>query len=137
MIANYEAPLNWGLTYDKFFKNLPKDKVSVTKVGNVRVGSYAQLHNFPGDCGALLLTAAGLVKDNDLDLVKEIASQNGFSKVIATIAKYSCHAKQNKELLDMYRKAGWRCVSKSKSNRNSTKTSWVMLLTVDCKYKGY
>ena len=94
------------------------------------------LSEFPGDCGALIMQRANCATHENPKFVKEFASQNGYSKVFATVV--TSDEVVLSKLKKAYRRAGWIRVYEGKSNRNNYKTDIVYCLVIrNCKYKGY
>ena len=127
-------PLVWGHS-EQTIKE--KYKGTVLKVADDYKRVYAFnfiIHNFQGDCGALYISGANTATVEQLKNLENFASEGGWSKLFATIVTEEDHA--NKQL-ETFKKAGWRCISKGYSNRNSYKRDYVMFKRVKCSYRGY
>lgn len=127
--------LGWQQTSAESMNKLCKTTVFKQVANKMYVGPLL-LSNFPGDCGALIMQQANNASHENLKFVKEFASQNGFSKVFATVV--TCDEAVLSKLKKDYRRAGWIRVYEGKSNRNDYKTDIVYCLVIrNCKYKGY
>ena len=125
------ATLIWGLSDEKIGEEFPGS--SFWK-GNVTLKSGIKLSNFIGDCGALTLNGVSNCTVADLQEVERFASLGGFSKLFATIVSEKKYADIS---LARMKEAGWRCVSRGKSNRNPKNRDYVMFKRVKCVHKGY
>ena len=127
--------MGWQQTSAETMNELCKTAVFKQAGDKMYVGSLL-LSNFPGDCGALIMQQANNATHEHLKFVKEFASQNGFSKVFATVV--TNNETVLSKLKKAYRSAGWIRVYEGKSNRNRYKTDIVYCLVIrNCKYKGY
>lgn len=127
--------LGWQQTSAESMNVICKTDV-FKQVGDKMYVGLLLLSNFPGDCGALIMQQANCATHENLKFVKEFASQNGFSKVFATVVTDNENVLS--KLKKAYRSAGWIRVYEGKSNRNSHKTDIVYCLVIrNCKYKGY
>lgn len=122
--------LTWGLSLEKIQKFAPYTQ----KNGQRLLFHNVCVQNFPADCGALLLTNTSYITLHDLQNIVQYASKSGFSKIFCTIVDKPDIANAAKET---FRKAGFRCISSSYSNRNSCKKDYVMFMRVKCSYHGY
>jgi len=127
------STLQWGLSDNQLKQKFPQLEF-LPKVHKLLCGRVV-LHNFPSDCGALVLTNANNADFDSLKLAAQVASECGFSKIFATVVTSPPHAEK---IAKEFRRAQWRCISKSVSNRNEYKNSYVFVKIIkDCKYKGY
>ena len=123
--------LTWGLSDKKIKEEFPDSSFWGR---SVTLKSGIALSNFKGDCGALTLQGVSNCTAADFQEVERFASLGGFSKLFATIVSKKKYADIS---LATMKKAGWRCVSKGKSNRNPEKRDYVMFKRIKCSYKGY
>lgn len=136
MKEDWELALNWGLTTKKCkewaAQNYPRltlvCKEDYTILGN------AIIFNFQGDCGALYVSSAGYLDEENIKAVEELANINGFSKIFATIVKKMTKS-DKQHYLDLWK--DWAIVDIGMSNRNKDKTDIVLFKRIDCSYKGY
>ena len=127
-----------GIGYDKLKEKYPTILSLASGnmgYGALKIGSITML-NFNGDCGSLILQGCNYATSLDLKRVKDIASNTGHSKLFGTIVV------GNKEWYDqqltIFKKAGFRIIKKSMSNRSPTKYDAVVFYhNPNCKYKGY
>lgn len=127
--------LGWQQTSAESMNEICKTAVFKQAGAKMYVGPLL-LSNFPGDCGTLIMQRANSATQEHLNFVKKFASQNGFSKVFATVVTGDDAVLS--KLKKAYRRAGWIRVYEGKSNRNDYKTDIVYCLVIrNCKYKGY
>lgn len=127
-------PLTWGQTAEqlkRFNSELSCHTGCVALHG-------ATLRNFPGDCGALILTGANRASAETLRTLCKIASAGGFSKIFATVVLHDTIYSSVKERLAVFRANNFIKVKHSKSNRNQDKDDIIFVKYIsNCKYKGY
>lgn len=127
----YEKPLTWGLSYDQMSKRFP---MLTIRKGNVYFDG-SSLTNFPGDCGALILTGANQASETTLKVLTEVASACGFVKIFATVvggAGYIADAKK------AFKKKRWINVYSGNSNRTPAKEDHVFVKIIrKPKWIGY
>jgi hypothetical protein len=124
-------PLQWGLSETSIKMKFPTVNVYGQKLQCGSVG----LQNFSGDCGALILTGANNADIPSLKLAREVASANGFNKIFATVVMSPNYIDT---VVKAFKHCRWKLVHKGKSNRTSTKDSYVFVKIIsNCKYKGY
>lgn len=127
-------PLTWGQTYEQL-KHF--NSGLICREGSVILQSAA-LKNFPGDCGALILTGANTVSGETLRTLCKVASNGGFSKIFATVVLHDTIYSSIKERLALFRANNFIKVKHGKSNRNPDKDDIVFVKYIsNCKYKGY
>jgi len=127
-------PLNWGQTEQQIERNNPK----VICKDDCVYFNGASLKNFPGDCGALILTSANTVGAETLRTLCKVASASGFSKIFATVVLRDTVYSSVKERLAVFRANNFIKVKHGKSNRNPDKDDIVFVKYIsNCKYKGY
>lgn len=136
-MKDYECPLSWGLSFEKFkklFQQLNLDEAWINK-NHVDVDVYTWLEGNNFDCGALILHGANYVTSEILNNVHIIASKNGFSKIFATVVGYKKEPIAQVFLDD----PRWQLVVKGKSNRsNGNYDEWVFVYyNPDCEFKGH
>lgn len=143
-MRNFEKPLQWGMSYEKFKKlfaewNIPEDHIEENKVflnEGPRGYMNTSLHTYyPGDCGVLLVKSANHATPEIVERMHQVATKCGFSKMFATVVGNSyekaAQAFMNHPL--------WTCVHTGKSNRsNGYSDEWVLVYyNPDCEYKGH
>lgn len=127
-------PLSWGQTEQQIKQINPN---LVCSEGSVFL-QKTTLKNFPGDCGALILTGANSVSVEDLRTLCKVASYGGFSKIFATVVLLDTTYSSIKERLAVFRANNFIKVKHGKSNRNPKKDDIVFMKYIsNCKYKGY
>jgi len=127
-------PLTWGQT-EQQMQSINSNITCGT--GFVQLNG-AYLRNFPGDCGALILTGANQVGAETLRTLCKVASAGGFSKIFATVVLRNTVYSSVKERLAVFRANNFIKVKHGKSNRNPDKDDIVFVKYIsNCKYKGY
>jgi len=127
-------PLSWGQTQQQI-KRI--DSNLGCGAGYVSLQSTT-LKNFPGDCGALILTGANSVSEETLRTLCKVASYGGFSKIFATVVLKDTIYSSIKDRLNVFRANNFIKVKHGKSNRNPYKDDIVFVKYIsNCKYKGY
>lgn len=126
-------PLQWGMSLSDMKEIWPN--IVSHKYRSVCLRPGIELHNFPGDCGTLVLNGTNYVESEDLDIIQDFCSRNGFSKCIGTLVTIPTIAKERiKRFIDK----GWVIASEGNSNRNPKKADYVVVLHIkDCIYRGY
>jgi hypothetical protein len=137
--------LTWGLNEAAIAEQFPGVKIgdgfsSIKQLGFPERGSRypdVWVQNFPGDCGSLILTSANSATLPVLRDVISFASKSGFSKIVATVVG-SMEYNSIKVAVKAFRKAGFICAARGKSNRNQYKDDFVFVKYIrNCEYKGY
>lgn len=129
-------PLTWGLKESEIHKYFPTVMIGERSLGFNSVS----LLNFPGDCGALILTGANYAKKEDLQAVVKFASMSGFSKIFATVVappenQYDTRAK---DAVAAFKALRFIKVNQGKSNRNPNKDDFVFVKIIrNPLHKGY
>jgi hypothetical protein len=127
-------PLQWGQD-EKLIKKL--DSAIICQQGVVYLRG-ASLKNFPGDCGALILTGANTISKDTLRTLCKVASNGGFSKIFATVVAQNTTYWDVQDQLATFRANKFIKVKHGKSNRNPKKEDVVFVKYIsNCKYKGY
>lgn len=139
-----QKPLGWGMSVHAMFSRWGKDiqlgKDNSTSRGfNVAIKdpdgkwSTVSLYNFIGDCGTLYCNGLNSATKAQLALIEQVASANGFSKVLGTIV--GCYEKHE---VEAKLSGSWKIVSSGKSNRNPKKDSYVLICDIqNCEWKEY
>lgn len=129
-------PLTWGLRVSQIKKTFPTVMIHDNFIS---FGSVC-IQNFPGDCGALILTRANYAKKKDLQDVVKFASMSGFSKIFATVVSTldSPYGTSTKEAVAAFKALRFIKVNQGKSNRNPNKDDFVFVKIIrNPIHKGY
>ena len=102
---------------------------------SLKIGSLV-MHNFPGDCGALLFTGCNYATKEELQTAMEIASLAGMSKIFGTIVMKD--EKQAEIQKQIFLAEGFQVIADGWSNRTPTKKDIVLFhYNTNPKKKGY
>lgn len=123
---------DYGITKEKAKKIFP----NASSWGNsLKIGSLV-MHNFPGDCGALLFSGCNQVTPEQLKAAMEIASLAGMSKIFGTIVMKD--EKQAEIQKQIFLAEGFRVIANGCSNRTPTKKDIVLFhYNTNPEKKGY
>lgn len=125
--------LTWGMTIGQMKEFVKEHKTEASYSDNTLYIANIELHNFPGDCGALVLSGANIATAESLAIAEDYASRSGFSVIVGTIC-----AKDVSSQLEVFKAAGWEAVNSYASNRNPDKTHVVVVKRIkNCLKKGY
>jgi hypothetical protein len=126
----------WGKKDDveKVYENVNFFDSGNAGYGSVRCGNL-MMYNFNGDCGALLMSGCNNASYEDIKAAQKIASTTGHSKLFGTIV---CKEEYAQRAAALFKKAGFRLIKKTKSNRNPEKTDiTVFYHNPNCIKTGY
>ena len=102
---------------------------------SLKIGSLV-MHNFPGDCGALLFTGCNYATKEELQAAMEIASLAGMSKIFGTIVMKD--EKQAEIQKRIFLAEGFRVLANGWSNRTPSKKDIVLFhYNTNPEKKGY
>ena len=138
-MTDMENPLTWGLNKAEWDKRWPSKWKCNSYTKAICINNKISIHNFPGDCGALTINGAYRADKETLDLLEDIASSNGFSKIFATLVGDNSHGYYDKAI-KAFKKNRWILVKKGISNRklDNDVIDYVYVKYIsNCKFKGY
>jgi hypothetical protein len=125
--------LTWGMTIGQMKEFVKEHKTEASYSDNTLYIANIELHNFPGDCGALVLSGANIATAESLAIAEDYASRSGFSVIFSTICKGDVWVQA-----EVFKAAGYMTVDSYASNRNPERTHVVVVRRIKkCIKKGY